>query len=161
MIDSAHSKLFLTIGLATAIAAGLAAPAMAATDTPRVTTSAPAATTSSPAAAAVSAKPAKPVVDELVLVESIQLTPVSLASKIIGSALHTADNKKVGSVKDLLIGENNRIDAVTVGVGGFLGMDETYLAFPMKDISFSSESGSLRITTDLTKAAIEQAAKRK
>lgn len=151
MNDSARNKLFLTIGLATAISMGLAAPVLAATDMTK-----PAASTPAPMA-----KSAKPGVDELVLVETIRLTPVNLASKIIGSAIHTADNKKVGNVNDILIGENNKIDALTVGVGGFLGIDETYLAFPMKDIKFTSDNGALKITTDLTKAAIEQAVKHK
>ena len=139
-----------TLGLAMALSAGIAVPAMAATNSPTTAASAPA-----------TMNKASPKVDELIIVESIQLTPVNLASKIIGSAVHTADNKKVGDVKDILIGENNRLVAVTVGVGGFLGIDETYLAFPMKDIKFSDSSGSLKITTDLTKAAIEKAAKRK
>ena len=138
------------LGLAMALSAGIAAPAMAATNAPAPAASAPAAMVK-----------AAPKVDELVIVESIQLTPVHLASKIIGSALHTADNKKVGYVKDIVIGENNKLVAVTVGVGGFLGIDETYLAFPMKDIKFSDSSGSLKITTDLNKAAIEKVAKRK
>ena len=150
MITTANNKLLSTLALATALAVVSTVPAMAATDAPKAAASTPSATAKS-----------TPTVDELVLVETIQLTPVNLASKLIGSAIHTADNKKVGDVKDLLIGENNKIVAVTVGVGGFLGIDETYLAFPMKDIGFSYDTGALRITTDLTKAAIEKAAKRK
>lgn len=150
MITFASKQTFSTLGLAMALAASIAAPAMAATNSPNAT-----------AATAPAMDKTKPKVDELVIVESIQLTPVNLASKIIGSAVYTSDNKKVGDVKDMLIGESNRIIAVTVGVGGFLGIDETYLAFPMKDIKLSYDSGSLKITTDLTKAAIEKVAKRK
>ena len=150
MIKSANSNRVSALALATALAAGLAASAMAATDAPKTAASAPAATAK-----------AAPAVDEIVLLESIQLTPVNMASKIIGSAVHTADNKKVGDVKDILIGENNKLVAVTIGVGGFLGIDETYLAFPMKDVKFSYDTGALKITTDLSKAAIEKAAKRK
>ena len=150
MIKSANSNRVSALALAAALAAGLAAPAMAATDAPKTAASAPAATAK-----------AAPAVDEIVLLESTQLTPVNMASKIIGSAVHTADNKKVGDVKDILIGENNKLVAVTIGVGGFLGIDETYLAFPMKDVKFSYDTGALKITTDLSKAAIEKAAKRK
>ena len=150
MITFTSKYSFSTLGLAVALAAGIAAPVMAATNSPMTTASAPA-----------TMQKAMPKVDELVIVESIQLTPVNLASKIIGSAVYGSDNKKVGDVKDILIGENNKLVAVTVGVGGFLGIDETYMAFPMKDIKFSDSSGSLKITTDLTKAAIEKAAKRK
>ena len=150
MIKSANSNRVSALALAAALAAGLAVPAMAATDAPKTAASAPSATAK-----------AAPAVDEIVLLESIQLTPVNMASKIIGSAVHTADNKKVGDVKDILIGENNKLVAVTIGVGGFLGIDETYLAFPMKDVKFSYDTGALKITTDLSKAAIEKAAKRK
>ena len=150
MITSGSKYSFSTLGLAITLSAGIAAPVMAATNSPATAASAP-----------VTMQKAMPKVDELVIVESIQLTPVNLASKIIGSAVYGSDNKKVGDVKDILIGENNKLVAVTVGVGGFLGIDETYMAFPMKDIKFSDSSGSLKITTDLTKAAIEKAAKRK
>ena len=150
MITSGSKYSFSTLGLAVTLSAGISAPVGAATNSPATAASAP-----------VTMQKAMPKVDELVIVESIQLTPVNLASKIIGSAVYGSDNKKVGDVKDILIGENNKLVAVTVGVGGFLGIDETYMAFPMKDIKFSDSSGSLKITTDLTKAAIEKAAKRK
>ena len=165
MNDLSNRNLSSTLGFAAAIALGLAAPAFAATDasktTTTTTTTTPQTTTTAAAAPVAKASAAKPTVDELVLVETIRMTPVSSAERIIGSTVHTADNKKVGTVKDILIGENDKIVAVTVGVGGFLGIDETYLAFPLKDIRFNTDGGSLKVTTDLDKAAIERAAKRR
>ena len=75
MIKTIHKHLFSTACLAAALSAGLVAPTMAATDSAK-----PAASTSAP-----TAKGNPPVVDELVVVESIQLTPVNQASKIIGT----------------------------------------------------------------------------
>ena len=103
-----HKHLLSMACLAAALSVGLVGTTVAATDSPK-----PSASTPVPAA-----KGNHPVVDELVVVESIQLTPVNQTSKIIGSALHTSDNKKVGDVKDILIGDDNKIVAVTVGVGG-------------------------------------------
>ncbi len=50
-----------------------------------------------------------------------------LASKLIGLDIHNAGNDKIGTIKDVAFGPNG-IKAYIVGVGGFLGMGDHYVA---------------------------------
>jgi hypothetical protein len=45
-----------------------------------------------------------------------------LASKFRGTDVLGADGTKVGNVDDILFGRNGQIEAIVVGVGGFLGI---------------------------------------
>lgn len=101
-----------------------------------------------------------PFVDEIVHLEKVDLTPTDQASNLIGSDLYTADDEKIGDVEDLILDADHKVVAMTVGVGGFLGIDETYVAVPMKRVSFGQDDDGdeVRLSTDLTKADIERAA---
>jgi len=59
------------------------------------------------------------------------------ASKIIGSAVYNDHDEKVGSVDDLLIGTDGRLNVV-LSVGGFLGMGTKYVEVPYADLTFGN-----------------------
>ena len=101
-----------------------------------------------------------PFVDEIVHIEKVGLTPTDQASNLIGSDLYTADDEKIGDVDDLILDADHKVVAMTVGVGGFLGIDETYVAVPLKHVTFGQDEDGdeVRLATDLTKADIERAA---
>ncbi|ANN58741.1 photosystem reaction center subunit H [Mesorhizobium loti NZP2037] len=66
-----------------------------------------------------------------------------LASNIIGKKVYngTADNAdNVGSVDDLLIGDNGAVDSVIVSVGGFLGIGEKDVAIPYNTVKWAAKS---------------------
>jgi hypothetical protein len=44
------------------------------------------------------------------------------APKLIGVAVYSADDQKVGVVKDVLIGHDGTVQVVVIGVGEFLGL---------------------------------------
>jgi sporulation protein YlmC with PRC-barrel domain len=96
-------------------------------------------------------------IERVMTVKSLETKPVNLASKIMGSPVYTVGGKKVDDVADIVFDNNHKMIALTVGVGGFLGMDETYVAIPMKDITFSSVTNKLEVMTDLTKADLRAA----
>ncbi|BAT59303.1 PRC-barrel domain protein [Variibacter gotjawalensis] len=54
-----------------------------------------------------------------------------LATKFSGTDVLGPDNKKVGDVNDLVFGKDGKIEAVVVGVGGFLGIGQKDVALPM------------------------------
>jgi sporulation protein YlmC with PRC-barrel domain len=56
------------------------------------------------------------------------------ASKLIGSAVYNDRDEKVGSVDDLVLGKDNKADAVIVSVGGFLGMGHKLVAVPYTEL---------------------------
>jgi sporulation protein YlmC with PRC-barrel domain len=100
---------------------------------------------------------AHPKVDSPVLFGSIDTMPSNLVSNIIGHEVYTEDEKDLGTVSDIVLDDSNRMIALKVGVGGFLGVDETYLAVPIGDVRFSYVDGRLRIGTDLVEQDIRDA----
>jgi sporulation protein YlmC with PRC-barrel domain len=52
------------------------------------------------------------------------------ASKLIGSSVYNDRNEKIGSVDDVVLGKDNKADAVILSVGGFLGMGSKLVAVP-------------------------------
>jgi sporulation protein YlmC with PRC-barrel domain len=76
------------------------------------------------------------------------------ASKMIGSTVYDVQNRNIGSVKDLVLNKNGKVDAVVVDVGSFLGMGGKYVAVPLSDI----KSDNNRLTLDRTKEQLQQMA---
>jgi hypothetical protein len=62
------------------------------------------------------------------------------ASAMIGQAVYSSDGKdtETGEIQDLLVGENGTIDAVVIGVGGFLGIAEKAVAASFKDVKWAA-----------------------
>lgn len=116
--------------------------------------------TSLPALAAsdtMSGSPMGPVVDDVILFDTVEITPVDLASNLMGNTLYGKEDKKIGKISDLVIDGSERVVALKVGVGGFLGIDETYVAVPMSDVTLSREGQKLRVASDLTKKQVQAA----
>ena len=59
------------------------------------------------------------------------------ASKIVGSSVYNDHDEKVGSVDDLLIGNDGKLSAV-LSVGGFLGMGSKYVEVPYANLRFGN-----------------------
>jgi sporulation protein YlmC with PRC-barrel domain len=57
------------------------------------------------------------------------------ASKLIGSSVYNDRNEKIGSVDDIVLGKDNKADAVIVSVGGFLGMGTKLVAVPYTQLT--------------------------
>jgi len=75
-----------------------------------------------------------------------------LASKWIGQALYNQANENVGSVSNLVISQNGQIDAVVVGVGGFLGIGEKMVAIPFSAVQAATDSdGNTKLVVQLSK----------
>ncbi|ACL60477.1 PRC-barrel domain-containing protein [Methylobacterium nodulans] len=64
------------------------------------------------------------------------------ATKLKGLNVYNQNNEKVGDINDMLVDESGRIQAVVVGVGGFLGLGEHDVAVPFTAIKFSNEARS-------------------
>lgn len=124
---------------------------------------------------------ATPVVEDIVLFTEVDLAPVNLASTILDADAYTPSGEKLGEVSDILLDGNNRAIGVVVGVGGFLGIDETNVAIPINKISITPEETDgrpileqrlysvsityketdLRVVADVTKEEVQAAAQAK
>lgn len=59
------------------------------------------------------------------------------ATKLIGVDIYGPDNKKVGDVTEVVFDRSGKIETVTVGVGGFLGVGAKDVAIPFEQINWS------------------------
>ncbi|MBB2960133.1 PRC-barrel domain-containing protein [Methylobacterium sp. R2-1] len=64
-------------------------------------------------------------------------------SKVIGVSVVGADHVRVGKIEDVLVDGTGRIQAVVIGVGGFLGVGEKYVAVPFDQLAWNFEDVSL------------------
>lgn len=74
--------------------------------------------------------------------------------RLKGLDVYNSNNEHVGDIRELLQDRGGKIEAVVIGVGGFLGMGERDVALPYDEIQWvekgSSTTGS---TTDTTRTA--------
>jgi sporulation protein YlmC with PRC-barrel domain len=61
------------------------------------------------------------------------------ASQIEGLDVYNQNNEKVGDISEMLIDESGKIQAVVIGVGGFLGIGERDVAVPFDQVKFMNE----------------------
>jgi len=87
------------------------------------------------------------------LPHSIQTDEIR-ASKMIGSAVYDVQNRKIGSVDDVILNKNGKVDAVVIDVGSFLGMGGKDVAVLPSDIKTDNN----RLTLDRTKEQLQQMA---
>jgi hypothetical protein len=118
--------MFRTAMLVSAIALGAAGVAQAADTRPST------ATPAAPAPAATAALPGS-----------------ADANKLIGQDIKNAENDSIGEVKSVRIGADGKVDAVIVGVGGFLGMGEREVALDWKELRVSDDGR--KVTANMTK----------
>ena len=82
----------------------------------------------------------------------------TLSSRLIGSNVYNKQNENIGTVEDLVIENGKTVTALVVGVGGFLGLGERYVAVDPSTVSLvRQEGGSSRVVMDTTKDNLRNA----
>jgi sporulation protein YlmC with PRC-barrel domain len=61
------------------------------------------------------------------------------ASKLMGVDIYGPDDKKVGDVTEVLFDKSGKVEMVTVGVGGFLGIGSKDVAIPFEQVTWSDQ----------------------
>ena len=56
-----------------------------------------------------------------------------------GLDVYNNGNEKIGDISELILDQSGKVSAVVIGVGGFLGIGEHYVAVPYDQIRWSSE----------------------
>jgi sporulation protein YlmC with PRC-barrel domain len=77
------------------------------------------------------------------------------ASKLIGLYVYNDASEKIGDISELIVDRDGKLEAVVVGVGGFLGLGEHDVAIPYSQISWVDRSvtASSTSTTPTTTGA--------
>jgi sporulation protein YlmC with PRC-barrel domain len=89
---------------------------------------------------------------------AVQPSSGYLATNMIGETVYDGTGEQaqnIGSVNDLVIGEDGSIQAVVVGVGGFLGIGQKNVALEYKEISWAEQNGDRWIVIPTSKEALE------
>src|SRR3954467_5848736 len=58
------------------------------------------------------------------------------ASKLKGLDVYNNSNEKIGDIREVLLDQSGKAEAVVIGVGGFLGIGERDVALPFSEIKF-------------------------
>ncbi len=75
------------------------------------------------------------------------------ASKLMGLNVYNENNEKLGDINELLVDKSGKINAVVIGVGGFLGMGEHDIAVSMDKLKFLEEPVRTSSTSTTTTTA--------
>ena len=82
----------------------------------------------------------------------------NLATMIIGETVYNGtgdDAENIGEVKDIVIGEDGNMQAVVVGVGGFLGIGEKEVAVDFEQLDWAERDGDRWLVAPMTKEQLE------
>jgi sporulation protein YlmC with PRC-barrel domain len=72
------------------------------------------------------------------------------ASKLMGLDVYNEGNEKLGDINELILDKNGKVNAVVIGVGGFLGMGEHDIAVSMDKLKFVEEPARTSSTAPTT-----------
>jgi sporulation protein YlmC with PRC-barrel domain len=87
----------------------------------------------------------------IVPTESFSGATVISANDFIGKRVFSRAGDDIGEVNDLIMTGNGGIQAVVLGVGGFLGIGEKDVAVSMAAIDLAKEGNAVRLVVDGTK----------
>ena len=80
------------------------------------------------------------------------------ASKLIGVNVYNEANERLGDINELILDSSGKVNAVIIGIGGFLGMGEHDIAVSMEKLQFREEHDRTNSTATTT-ASTERDAK--
>ena len=91
-------------------------------------------------------------------VERVERADGHLASAMIGETVYNgteSDAQNIGKVNDLVISPNGTVDAIVIGVGGFLGIGEKYVAVAYSDASWAAKDGDQWLVVNTSKEQLQ------
>lgn len=91
-------------------------------------------------------------------VQFITLQPTAaVTSRILGTKVTNAQNESVGDIADLVIVDGKTVSAVILGVGGFLGIGERYVAVSPESVVLTRDGDGWKATVAATKDELSKA----
>ena len=71
--------------------------------------------------------------------------------------VYDPQNSKIGKIDDVLVSQSGQIDALIIGVGGFLGAGEKDVAVPFSAVKWTSKNNKNYLTMSATKDELKSA----
>jgi sporulation protein YlmC with PRC-barrel domain len=72
-------------------------------------------------------------------------------------SVYDPSDHKIGEIKDVLIGQDGKVEAVIISVGGFLGAGEKDVAVPFSDIKATKKNDKTYLTMNANKDELKNA----
>ncbi|WLS09477.1 PRC-barrel domain-containing protein [Shinella sumterensis] len=81
------------------------------------------------------------------------------ANTYIGQSVYNSADESIGKISDLIMEKSGGIDAAVIGVGGFLGIGEKWVAVPFEKIAITQvpDSDDVKLTTTETAESLQAA----
>jgi sporulation protein YlmC with PRC-barrel domain len=83
--------------------------------------------------------------------ESLNGAKIMSASDFIGKRVFSSTGDDIGEVNDIIVSDNGSVQAVILGVGGFLGMGEKDVAVAMSSINMTQDGSATKLIVEATK----------
>ncbi len=83
--------------------------------------------------------------------------PGKTVTKYYKQSVYDPAKDKLGTVDDVIIGDNGQITGLIIGVGGFLGAGEKDVGVPLNAVHAEMKDGAWYLTLDATKDALKSA----
>jgi sporulation protein YlmC with PRC-barrel domain len=74
------------------------------------------------------------------------------ASKLVGVNVYNEANEKIGDINEVILDKSGRVANVVLGVGGFLGMGEHYVAVAYDKLKWVNEPSRSTVATSTAPA---------
>ena len=95
--------------------------------------------------------------DLIVPADQLNGAKMMSASDFIGKRVYDQTGADIGEVNDMIISESGDIQAVILGVGGFLGIGEKDVAVSTRSIQMVPDGNGTKLVVDTTKDALKSA----
>jgi sporulation protein YlmC with PRC-barrel domain len=95
--------------------------------------------------------------DIIVPAEQLNSAQLMSASDYIGKTVYDQTGNNIGEVNDLIVSGDGNIEAVILGVGGFLGIGEKDVAVNTQAVQMVQDGDTQRLVVQSTKEALEAA----
>jgi sporulation protein YlmC with PRC-barrel domain len=95
-----------------------------------------------------------------VAVRFVTVKPVDImSSKLVGINVYNNQNETLGEIQDLVIDNGKTITGLIVGVGGFIGMGESYVVLDPSTVVLSKKDNTWKAFVDTSKDNLKSAPK--
>lgn len=89
---------------------------------------------------------------------NVQKTDLT-ASQLDGMDIYNAQNEEIGEIEDVVIGDGKSVIGLVASVGGFLGIDKSYVVLDPASVAINNDNGTWKAYVDTTKEALGAAPK--
>jgi sporulation protein YlmC with PRC-barrel domain len=89
---------------------------------------------------------------------NVQKTDLT-ASQLDGMDIYNAQNEEIGEIEDVVIGDGKAVIGLVASVGGFLGIDKSYVVLDPASVAINNDNGTWKAYVDTTKEALGAAPK--